>query len=102
MRSCLLGLFSAGLLLGCGAEIGDACQNSAECGQGRICDQASRAGYCTASPCEPGSCPDEALCVEFENEETYCMARCSGNDDCRPGYVCDRETASKAFCRQAP
>lgn len=98
MRLCLL---FAVLASGCGAEIGDACTNDAECGQGRSCDRASRGGYCTVSPCEGNSCPEGGVCVEFANEQTFCMAACEGGDDCRPGYVCDAETGPSKFCRQA-
>ncbi len=95
-------LFIGLCLFGCAAEIGDDCSSDLACGQGRACDLASRGGYCTISPCEPGSCPEEAVCVIFENSESYCMRTCGGGDDCRSGYRCDRETASKPFCRANP
>ena len=84
----------------CDTDVGDSCSSNAECGQGRICDRASRGGYCTVSPCGPESCPENSICVEFENEETYCMGLCESNGDCRGGYVCDKESAARAFCRQ--
>lgn len=103
MRLSLLPCLFTGALfaLGCGAEIGDACSNDAECGQGRTCDQSSRGGYCTVTPCEAGSCPEGGVCIEFVNEQTYCMAACDSGDDCRPGYACVREGESGKFCRQA-
>lgn len=87
-------------LSACAAEIGDECTSDAECGQGRFCDRSSRGGYCTVTPCRPGTCPENSVCVEFENEETYCMALCESAGDCRGGYFCDRETAPAPFCRQ--
>lgn len=95
--SLFLALFAAG----CSQEVGDACSSNAECGTGRICDRASRGGYCTVSPCEPGTCPENSVCVEFENEATYCMALCDTSDDCRGGYTCDDETGAAPYCRQA-
>lgn len=97
----LSALLTLPVLVGCGAEIGDACANDAECGQGRSCDRASRGGYCTVTPCEANSCPESSVCVEFVNEQTYCMAACDSNDDCRTGYVCDRESGAVPFCKQA-
>ncbi len=103
MRSPLILLYLLLLLpLGCSKEIGDECSSSVECGQARLCDRASEGGYCTVTPCEPGNCPEDSLCVEFENELTYCMALCEGSDDCREGYFCDQENAVSGFCRQEP
>jgi len=90
----LLGLF------GCSAEVGDACSSDVDCGQGRVCDRSSRGGYCTVSPCAPGTCPDNSVCVEFENKESYCMALCDSDGDCRSGYRCDDETGAAPYCRQ--
>ena len=99
MRVSLLLLLFA-LLPACGSEVGDECSSDSECGNRRICDRASRGGYCTVSPCSPGSCPANSVCVEFENEATYCMALCDTSDDCRGGYTCDEETGAAPFCRQ--
>jgi hypothetical protein len=102
MRFALALLFSSVTLVGCGAEIGDDCSSSAECGQGRFCDRASRGGYCTVTPCIRNSCPENSVCVEFENEETYCMRVCGSTGDCdRSGYVCDKESGPTGFCRQS-
>lgn len=96
-----LSIFSLCLFGGsCANEIGDECNSDAECGQGRRCDRASRAGYCTITPCEPGTCPENSVCVEFENTETWCMGVCGGDGDCRKGYRCDKETGAVPFCRQ--
>ena len=101
----LYGLALSALLLstGCGKEIGDDCSSNAECGVGRVCDLDSEDGYCTVTPCTPGSCPEEAVCVEFENLETYCMRGCGSDDDCRGGYSCfDEDDTPVPYCRQNP
>ena len=106
-------LFSGALLLslsalaGCAPKIGDACSVSTDCSAtgGRLCDSTQPGGYCTLFNCEPGSCPSEAICVAFKAhpsqaaacvdpqgsarlERTFCMAKCSKNNDCRAGYAC--------------
>lgn len=86
----------------CSTEIGDECASDAECGEGRLCDRASHAGYCTVSPCGPNSCPENAVCVHFANDLTYCMGLCDNDDDCRDGYSCVEDKGSPAaYCRQA-
>lgn len=105
MRTLRLSLLLSGcaLLLACGQEIGDECNSSAECGTGRLCDRASKDGYCTVTPCTvaPNSCPDNSLCVEFVNEQTFCMAGCSEDDDCRDGYECvEHDASDHAYCRE--
>ncbi len=100
-RFALILALASGGLVGCSTEVGDSCSSNAECGQGRICDRASRGGYCTVTPCGPDTCPENSICIEFENEETYCMGLCESGDDCRDGYACDKESAARPFCRQA-
>lgn len=100
MRRSLRWLALFALLGGCSAEIGDECSTNADCGQGRICDLSSRAGYCTVTPCEDRSCPEGSACVIFENEESYCMAKCDGRDDCRTGYICDDSLGNTSVCIQ--
>jgi hypothetical protein len=92
----------------CQPEIGDACDVSADCAEGsdRICDPTQPAGYCTIFNCEPGSCPEEAICIAFGSElsqvqgckdpnggsrfrRTFCMKSCEDRSDCRSGYVCE-------------
>lgn len=97
----LLPLFLLGLPA-CSNEIGDECSADAECGPGRFCDRASRGGYCTISPCSGDSCPANSVCVEFPNEETYCMALCESSGDCRGGYECVDDGAPASYCRQKP
>ncbi|MBK8171461.1 MAG: hypothetical protein IPK60_14100 [Sandaracinaceae bacterium] len=88
--------FSA--LYGCSPQIGDDCTSSIRCdlNNTRICDLSLPEGYCTIANCEATSCPqDESLCIEFFSEEprraqSYCMARCEVDSDCRDdvGYRC--------------
>jgi hypothetical protein len=89
--------------LGCTNKIGDPCTTDASCGIGRRCDQSSKEGYCTITPCNEKTCPSsESICVTFENEATACMATCSETADCREGYYCDTSTSNEGFCRNHP
>ncbi len=107
-KSTLRALLMATLMLvtmlaaACSPEVGDECGSSQECGTIGLCDTASPGGYCTQTPCETNSCPIEAVCVEFENEQTYCMKRCSANGDCRSGYICRDDLGPVKFCGVAP
>jgi hypothetical protein len=94
----LLGAFG----LGCSPKIGDACTSSVKCSAKgeRLCDSTQPDGYCTVFNCEPGGCPDDAICVAFNETScanvtrsgrilrTYCMAGCDDDGDCRAGYYC--------------
>ena len=80
---------------GCQKSIGDTCTLSTDCSvQGdRTCDISMPNGYCTVTPCDPGTCPDSADCVQFDANNarlarTYCMSGCSEDSDCRSGYHC--------------
>src|ERR1700760_4201839 len=61
--ACLAALFA----FGCTPHIGDSCTISTNCSaQGdRLCDITQPGGYCTEFNCEPDSCPDDAICVNF-------------------------------------
>jgi hypothetical protein len=84
---------------GCAAEIGDDCGSNADCGVGRICDRSMPGGYCTSTPCEVNRCPTEAICVEFEDGQSYCMKHCGGNGDCRGGsYRCVTDYGDHPYC----
>jgi hypothetical protein len=71
----------------------------------RLCDISMPGGYCTIFNCEPGGCPEEAVCIAYRNtlapvgacmdtasrarlERTFCMRRCKSDSDCRGGYAC--------------
>ena len=76
----------------CAPEIGRGCSVSTDCSvnNDRACDTAQPGGYCTILGCDPDSCPDGAICVEWRFEPsrtaaTYCMKRCGS---CRDQYEC--------------
>jgi hypothetical protein len=94
-------------LLACKPEIGDSCEVSSDCSAtgDRLCDTTQPGGYCTQFNCEPGSCPEEAVCIGYSNvvspvpgcagqqggqrlQRTFCLKRCDSDDDCRGGYDC--------------
>ena len=99
-----LGVGAAGA--GCSPSIGSSCVVSTDCSaQGdRICDTAEPGGYCTVINCGSGTCPDNAVCVEFGPSASgcpysdyaapgrfamsFCMQACSSDSNCRDGYVC--------------
>jgi len=92
----------------CQAEIGDECDYDIECSSAgdRNCDRGQPDGYCLIIGCDPDSCPEEAVCVEFltpcpEGTEedlcrqiepnrgrSYCLKHCGSGEDCRSGYAC--------------
>ena len=84
--------------LACKKVIGDKCTTSYDCSYSgdRVCDLAQYDGYCTVIGCDPGSCPDEAVCVNFNAHaprlsRRYCMEGCEEDSDCRtPEYHCAR------------
>jgi hypothetical protein len=87
---------------GCAPKIGDRCTVSTDCSVtgDRLCDSQQPAGYCTVFNCEPNGCPDESVCVAFQEpscsmsaqsirfQRTFCMATCGSSSDCRGGYEC--------------
>ena len=102
----VLGL-SALLAVACQPKIGDSCTTSTNCSAtgDRLCDITEPGGYCTIFNCEPGSCPEEAACINFGTEispvsgcatgdgtspyqRAFCLFRCSSDSDCRAGYAC--------------
>ena len=85
-------------VFGCSPQVGDKCLNSIEC-QGLACDTTVEGGYCIRYGCDDGvSCPDESVCVEFDNVAA-CMRRCTGRDDerCPRDLVC-RHDRDVPFC----
>jgi hypothetical protein len=93
---------------GCAPKIGDKCVLSTDCSQQGtlVCDTSQPSGYCTQLNCTNGSCPNDAVCVEFQSSvpgcayddyqspsrtgRSFCMAHCSSPSDCRQsdGYTC--------------
>lgn len=103
----LLPLCALALLAACKPEIGDDCELSTDCSASgdRLCDSTQPGGYCTIFGCDPGGCPEEAVCVAFNSQvsdvaacqdpqgasrflRSFCMRRCDSDEDCRSGYVC--------------
>lgn len=103
-----LGVFS------CTPKIGDKCTLSTDCSVSgdRLCDTSQPGGYCTQFNCTGNTCPDDAACVLFNasipgcgfddrngsfgarTARAFCIAQCSSDSDCRPGYLCaDPRTA---------
>jgi hypothetical protein len=94
-----------GLLVSCAQMVGDECTySSSDCPKGTFCDASMPGGYCTKTPCHQATedmeseCPEESICVEFSNGETYCMLDCSSDGDCREDYKCISENGSPKFC----
>jgi hypothetical protein len=103
------------LATGCTPSVGDSCQLSTDCGStGQlVCDTSEFEGYCTMVECIQGSCPTNSSCIQFYpaipgcgyNDrvgasrlgESFCMATCSSQSDCRLGYVCATPTESPWF-----
>lgn len=91
----------------CAPEVGDDCETGLDCSAAgtRLCDRTQPGGYCTIQGCEKGTCPEEAVCVQFRPESarlsvTYCMYHCEDNGDCRTedGYAC---MSAKKFTENA-
>lgn len=77
-------------LLGCQPAIGDECITNLECDtqSGAICDVSVPGGYCTVPDCVPNGCPDDSVCVRFDEVTAYCMKGCLGDADCRAEHTC--------------
>lgn len=83
------------ILAACSPQIGDGCQQSSACSVNgdRLCDRSQPGGYCTILDCQADQCPDDAICVRFNEDSprlsvVACMKQCGGNGDCRGGYRC--------------
>lgn len=90
---------------GCSPLIGDGCTySSTDCPTGSYCDPSMPGGYCTKTPCHPTTedyetdCPEESNCIVFSNSESYCMADCSSDGDCREDYKCLSIDGGPKFC----
>lgn len=91
----LLPILLLGLAVGCTPGIGDECESSVDCSLNgdRVCDRSFPGGYCTVFGCDQNTCPDDAVCVEFQFmtprlSETSCLFPCESGGDCRDGYSC--------------
>ncbi|MEZ4254272.1 MAG: hypothetical protein R3A78_00935 [Polyangiales bacterium] len=100
-RRAVLFVLLACAAYGCAPAIGDDCDISTDCSVtgDRICDIAQPGGYCTVFNCDQNSCPDDSVCVEYSYDparlaQTWCMAPCEDNGDCRGGrYKCTKASA---------
>jgi hypothetical protein len=106
----LLAVLAAGLGA-CSPKIGDSCNTSADCSQdnSRVCDTFSPDGYCTINGCDFGTCPSEAVCVQFfpalENA-TACLGTdgnpnqdlCLSSEFCTVGGQCAPRSIEQRFC----
>ena len=83
---------------GCAVQIGDSCRGGQDC-EGRVCDTTAPGGYCTTYQCTLNSCPQEAVCVDFELVQA-CMLRCEHDSDCRTedGYSCRHDHGGIGYC----
>jgi len=99
-------LLVAGVLGGCGKEIGDACNFATDCSPNgdRQCDQSSTTdGYCTIGGCDYNTCPSEAACVRFFTGQ-FSNRACdpAAASSCAPGTpgCCSRDElcAITGFC----
>lgn len=88
-------------IYGCAAEVGDTCTTNTDCGAELFCDGSMAGGYCTRSPCAANECPEEAVCIQFDDNSTFCMKRCESDGDCRNEYVCVGNFGDAPFCNQA-
>ena len=105
-------LLSAALLsaalCGCQPSVGDVCQSNVECGatEGAICDVSVPQGYCTVAGCVPNGCPEDSVCVRFDEQTSYCMQICLSDGECREEHTC-RDVGTYAeegfgYCYVAP
>ena len=82
----------------CAPRVGDSCETSAECPGGAVCDVTAPGGYCLIEDCDLESCPDGTVCVEFNDEEHFCLEYCEDSTECRKGYVCRDDVGDAPFC----
>ena len=93
-------------LAACTPQVGKSCTISTDCSQlgDRLCDTNQPGGYCTIFNCEPDQCPS-STCVAFNPtldpscgvaadgrwpryEQSFCLAPCNSEGDCRNQYDC--------------
>jgi hypothetical protein len=86
----------------CTAIVGDACDLDADCGAGLVCDAAQPDGYCTRANCLVQGCSEDAICVAFDVDTSYCMRPCIEESECRPAYTCVGDFSLYPFCAATP
>ena len=98
IKSTFLVLVTVVMFAGCAAIVGDECTVDVDCGQGLTCDISMPDGYCTLGDCDLSACPDEGVCILFDEDTSYCMQPCKADGDCRAGYVCVTDFGVHPFC----
>jgi hypothetical protein len=93
-----LGLAFVAALAACQPAVGDACEVQTDCGRSMYCERSLPGGYCTVRSCHVTPCPEDATCVVFDPDLSWCMALCDRDADCRSGYACVEDFASVPFC----
>ena len=89
------------MLSGCRTIVGDACESALDCSDGLDCELTLPDGYCTRSECDTLGCPDEGICVLFDDHTSYCMQPCAEDAECRDDYVCVQDFGTHPFCHSA-
>ena len=98
IRFLFIALLSLSTVGGCASIVGDECTNDTDCGSGLVCDGSLPDGYCTRQNCDVDGCPDEGLCVLFDNDTSFCMRPCTASSDCRDSYQCVTDYGPHPFC----
>jgi hypothetical protein len=79
------------LVAACGSSnpVGQSCSRDTDCASGWcLSDPSFPQSYCSQLCDEDPTCPAGSVCHPFKNYK-FCMASCSGDGQCREGYVCD-------------
>ena len=102
MRALLAALIPLAILApACSPLVGDACEDSTDCGRSMFCELSLPGGYCTLENCDNKNCPDDGVCIRFTEDISWCMQPCEGNGDCRDGYTCVKDFGLYPFCNDA-
>ncbi len=96
-----LALTLASLAPACAPLVGDACEDSTDCGRSMFCERSLPDGYCTIKDCEDRACPDDGVCIRFDESTSWCMQPCENDGDCRDDYVCVTDFGVHPFCNDA-
>jgi len=87
----LLLVGTLGASVGCGKQIGNACNFAQDCSPNgdRICDPdpSSPGGYCTVLGCDYSTCPDEAVCIQFFTG-AFSNRTCNNDPDSTASRAC--------------
>jgi hypothetical protein len=77
------------------SKVGKACASDTDCAPpaNGVCFDWMPGGMCASAGCEStADCPGGSSCIELTSTDgstsTYCVADCTSNADCRPGYFC--------------